>query len=248
MVHLTSAPPDAAALLSRLRRLRELRCPLLAEMAALLQCPALTALHLDVDVDEAAQAHVSGAEALLRAGRLERLTLQYPEDEERAAAVNLVRSLAGSGAAAPALRHLSFHYVGGYVRRPQGQLQPLAAALGRLVHLVSLDLGGPLPEGYLEVFDGTAVPNLEALSYDANVPDDCPHERAHGEAVRAVLRRYPRLHMVVDTVHAPAECSFCVDRQCHNFPENELFVLYSHPSAARCALKHVGLDIQLSVD
>ncbi|XP_034256527.1 uncharacterized protein LOC117654253 isoform X2 [Thrips palmi] len=247
VVRFQSAFDGAASLLSVLPRLRELRCPLLADMEDL-HCPALRTLHLEVYVGDATRPCLPGAGVFLRdaVAHLEELTLEYDENEENAAAVNLVLSLAGCGSAAPALRRLAFSYVDAFVWTVQEVMRPLTAVLHRLERLVSLNICGPLPRDFLDALDGKVLPLLEELCFTFN--SDCPHAWAHGAVAKSVLRRYPRLHLVVDPAHDPSECSYCVAKTCHDLDEDEAFTIFSHPVEAPCGVEHKAREMHIALD
>ncbi|XP_034256488.1 uncharacterized protein LOC117654248 isoform X2 [Thrips palmi] len=246
VVRFQSAFDGAASHLSALPRLRELRCPPLFDMEDL-HCPALRALHLRLDVSDAKRPCLPGAGAFLRdaVAHLEELTLEYAQDEESAAAVNLVLSLAGRGSATPALRRLAFYYRD-FVGMVQEVTRPLTAVLHRLQRLVSLDICGPLPQDFLDALDGKVLPLLEELSFTFSV--DCPHAWTHGAVAKSVLRRYPRLHLVVDPIHDPSECLLCVAMPCHDLAEDEPFTIFSHPVKTSCGRKHMSQEVHIAQD
>ncbi|XP_034231764.1 uncharacterized protein LOC117639899 isoform X3 [Thrips palmi] len=256
VVHFSTDHPHAAVtpLLCSLPHLRELQCGFLENMPALLQCSELKSLHLFVNVDDSTRPLLPGVEQYIRTAvtRLQTLTLEYPNpnsvnsDPVCVDALNLLLKLAGpSKSAAPALVNLTILYTNcfgcEYAWAPQPQLPPLAAVLHRLKHLVTLDLNGPPTPSFFAAMDGEVLPSLKRLSFRADHPEwgwGCPHEWCHGEEPRAILRRYPRLHLVVSPSHVDDECTFCTERDCHEFYEETDHILFSHPVDARCDQDH----------
>lgn len=259
VVHLGAVHPHAGVtpLLCSLPHLRDLQCALLENMPALLQCPKLKSLNLVLNVDKSTRPLLPGVQQFIRMAvtRLETLTLKYPSGDVCADAVNLVLSIAGpSQGAQPALRKFSLDYEDGLAWVPQPQLPPLAAVLHRLRNLVTLDLCGPHTPSFLDAMDGKVLPSLQRLCVYL-VEDDwgggCPHEWAHAEEARALLRRYPRLHLQLDTNHPSAAdddepCTFCSENNCHDF-DNSTHTLFSHPVGEHCSQDHGEVDIHIVV-
>ncbi|XP_034231765.1 uncharacterized protein LOC117639899 isoform X4 [Thrips palmi] len=251
VVHFSSEHPHAAVtpFLCSLPHLRELQCAFLENMPALLQCSELKSLHLFVNVDDSTRPLLPGVEQYIRTAvtRLQTLTLEYPNpvnsDPVCVGAVNLLLNLAGpSKSAAPALVNLTLKYTYGDldVFAPQPQLPPLAAVLHRLKHLVTLDLNGPPTPSFFAAMDGEVLPSLKRLSFRADDPDwgwGCPHEWCHGEEPRAILRRYPQLHLVVCPGHDMAD-PFCDEHYCHEFESLYIYILFSHAVREHCDQDH----------
>lgn len=252
VVKLRCDHPRAASLLAALPSLRELQCPVLTDMPAVLACKELRSLRLSVSRDESLRNIFPGVAEYLRSAvaTLEDLVLDYFQDEERAQAVDLVLSLAGARRVTPALKSLRFVFrcvsMELYYMLQQSQLRPLAAVVHRLKHLVSLDIGQPSDE-LLDALDGEVVPNLERLniSYSSG-PDECWHEWTHGEHVRALLLRCPRLHIVVDVPSdgCDDDCTFCSENTCHSDIYDD-FMLFSHRMEESCGVEHDLYDIRI---
>ncbi|XP_034244578.1 uncharacterized protein LOC117647138 isoform X2 [Thrips palmi] len=250
VVRLDVQHPRAAALLAGAARLRELRCPLLEGMPALLRCTALTSLSLVVGED---RAPLPAVKEYLRSAvaRLESLVLIYPYDEDRDEDADVVLSLAGTGRAAPALRSLSFVFTAGLdeecLAHSMPQLRPLTAVLPRLQHLTRLSFNGLLLRSdFLDALDGQVLPDLEELRFDMDAP--CPHQWAHGEQVRRLLQRYPRLHLCGYSVHDDDSllCEYCKQHDCHWF-EYMSCVLFSHAVEDSCGVDHSKSEVQMRV-
>ncbi|XP_034245928.1 uncharacterized protein LOC117647992 [Thrips palmi] len=245
-------------MLAAMPRLRELQCPVLKDMPALLACRELRSLYLSVSKDASLQLIFPSVAEYLRSAvaTIEDLVLDYFEDEGRAQAVDLVLSLAGQRRTTPALKSLRFvfrnHSKELDYMEPQPQLRPLAAVVHRLKHLVSLDIGKPSGE-LLDALDGEFVPNLERLNVSYNF--DCPHEWIHGKKVKELMQRCPRLHVLAD---APRRCysacncevclcDFCTENTCHaDLAEEGDFMLFSHPSEASCGVEHDDSEVLIS--
>ncbi|XP_034248186.1 uncharacterized protein LOC117649464 isoform X2 [Thrips palmi] len=247
VVELQAHHPGVTPLLTALPRLRELQCTLLEDMPALLQCPSLKKVHLFVDVGSTLEAFMPGVAEYLRAAvsRLEELVLEYPGDEHRGEATNLVLCLAGSRHAAQTLRSLTLQNEDsedGYASL-EAALPPLAAILHRLKALVTLHVP-TMSNDLLDALDGDALPNLEQLTF--NTPERCPHEWIHGEQVRAVLRRFPRLHLFMISDHDELCCQYCEGHLCHEFSSKRC-TLFSHPENECCGVKHVEEEIYISL-
>lgn len=251
-------PPRAAPLLCSLSRLRELHCPLMRDMPVLLQCAVLKSLHLRVNQDATALPLFPGVKKYLRAAvaRLEDLTFEYIDDEDRPEAVDLALSLAGSGEAAPTLRSLSFKftYKVGWKPRPASksapQLRPLAAVLHRLGSLGRLNLQVEPSDEFLQALDGVVLPNLEVLEL---MFDDCPKMVAgqHGQVadqLAGVMRRYPRLHVEWESYHEDKpHCPFCDQFECRDC-DGQMHTLFSHPKEQWCEPGHWDRAFELSLD
>lgn len=258
-MHLGPVQPEAdtGLLLSALPHLRDLRCTLLDSMPSLLACTALRTLHLYVKVNSSTRPLLSGAQQFLRAAvadRLEDLTLVLRHDAVNADEVGLVLCAAGHDGTPSSLRSLRLTYfsldMDEAASRPQPQLAPLASILHRLEHLTSLDLGGPHTKEFLEAMNGRVVPKLQRLR--VYLEDDCwgggcPHEWAHGEEPRALMRRYPLLHLVVLPNHYEVDdaCVFCEANACHCFMEMPEITLFSHPVTQPCKQSHGEFDFQV---
>lgn len=252
-----TAPPQRAPLLANIPHLRALSCPLMPDMPALLQCSELKSLHLIVPFKESDSApYLPGAASYLRlaVSRLDSIALEFVEDESRAEALDLVLALGGSGGAVPALRSVTIKYTDEDAHEAQDTMPPLAAVLHRLEHLVTLSIGGTLDGAFpmqtvldLDLLDGKVLPRLEELSFVWR--DNCPHDWAHGEGARSLMRRYPRLHVDINSYHnaSELECEYCEENKCHNFDDTWV-TLFSHPRGALCGVKHQVRDVRISLD
>ncbi|XP_034248173.1 uncharacterized protein LOC117649462 isoform X3 [Thrips palmi] len=247
VVELRVYHPGVTPLLAALPRLRELQCTLLEDMPALLQCPSLKKVHLLVNLDSSPKASTLGVAEYLRAAvsRLEELVLEFSDSEYRGKATNLVLSLAGSRHAAQTLRSLTLKDEDDDISTLQATLPPLAAILHRLKALVTLHVPN-MSNDLLDALDGDALPNLEQLSF--NSPERCPHEWIHGEQVRAVLGRCPRLHLLMNSFHDLGSVSqYCLEHTCHDLPASSRCTLFSHPKNECCGVKHIGEEIHISL-
>lgn len=207
--------PGAASLLAAIPGLRELRCPLLEDMAAMVHCQSLRRLELHVDLHEGTRLHIPGVEAFLRsaATHLEHLELAFDKGEECVDAVNLVLSIGGRGKDSAALHSLKFR-LNEYDPTQPLQLRPLVAVLHRLPHLSLLDIDGVPSDDFLKALDGEVLPELKELCMAT--PDGiCQHEFAHSEGMFDILEAYPRLHVrLADDRVSCKNCDFCKDLDC----------------------------------
>ncbi|XP_034243188.1 uncharacterized protein LOC117646397 [Thrips palmi] len=209
-----------ASLLSSLPRLRDLRCPLLEDMHSLLPCPSLKRLFLHVDLTDSNWLTLPGVRAFLSSAvlLLEELVLDVFKNSDDDDAVSLVQSLGGTGTSPATLRSLKFCVAHEY-EIPQVEwdppllLQPLASILHRLPHLRHLDIGGAPSDEFLEALDGRVLPNLREL--EVCTSREFTHEQFHSERVRMLMRRNPRLHLMVTVASNEEgekeiiECSHC---------------------------------------
>lgn len=250
MVQFRGSHEGTTSLLVTMPHLRELKCPVLEHMSQLLACKEIRTLDLYIP-DETEVVLPEVAEYLRSAvATLEDLILEYQEGEERALAVDLVLSLAGTRRSTPALKKLRFvsrddfldETQEAYFSYPQLTLRPLAAVIHRLHNLVRLEILQPSDE-LLDAMDGEALPNLQVLSITISaVSEVCPHEwAAHGEHVRALMLRCPRLHIMGATAHGGVDddCTFCEENTCHDVSDD--FVVFSHPREVSCGVGHDAL-------
>ncbi|XP_034252189.1 uncharacterized protein LOC117651853 isoform X4 [Thrips palmi] len=257
--------PSAALQLSAMPRLRELTCPLLENMPALLQCPALTSLRLIATagdpIKDSVEPYLPGVREYLRlaATRLEHVVLEFLDhtddwyaDAGCTQTSDLVLSLAGSKGVVPALRSLKFVYYDTqhdwevWPSVPVPQLPHLAAILHRLQNLTSLDLGGPLSEEVLSALDAAVLPDLQLLK--AFFPG-CPHEWVHCKELRAFMLLHPGLHITMECDdHSKQSCDFCKKHTCHNFAVKYELTLFSHAATEPCGVEHLKRAIFISAD
>ncbi|XP_034246058.1 uncharacterized protein LOC117648026 isoform X2 [Thrips palmi] len=242
VLKLARALPPAASLPSTMPRLRELDCPLLGGMAVMAQYEALRSLSLEVKLDESTVPYLLGVESFLRAAatRLEFVQLSYEAHEERAAAVDLVLSLGGTGKATAALETLLFSFDAD-IPTPPLQLRPLTAILHRLSLLRTLNIGGVPSNAFLTALDGEVLPHLRKLSM--KTPEDsCPHVVAHSEPIKKLLQSYPLLHIRIsdegDYFDCEDFCDFCAGNKCHRIPDYSASVVFSHPLEDSCEVIH----------
>ncbi|XP_034235944.1 uncharacterized protein LOC117642159 [Thrips palmi] len=232
VVQLCDAFPGAASLLATLPRLRDLTCPVMPDLLALLRCPALKSLELIIRVREDTRPHLAETRALLLAAapRLEEVTLVFVDDDAEEAA-DLVSCVAGVESTIAALKSLT-------VDGPAGVLRPLASTLHRLPNLVKLQIGEPTrlqgTDAFLEALDRQAVPKLKELR--ALPSEGCMHEWAHSEQVRSLLKRCPglRLAMHEHWEEPKDECAYCAEHVCHSCLRLCTVVVSSHSADVDC--------------
>lgn len=254
-----TSPDSSAALLSAATRLRELECPVLAEMPALLQCGALRALHLAVNLGAAARPNLPAVAEFLRTAveRLESLVLDFsstpangPGDDGLDDAAELVMAGlkgAAEGAAVTSLRSLEFKAVPG--REPAPHVPALAGVLHRLPLLARLDLGAVPTSDFLEEISAEVLPALQVL--EARTPLDCPHAWAHSDDMLDLLWRHPRLHVVARGAHDAILCNHCCYRiSCSiSIPHgSQEVMLFSHPADDPCGVEHGKCHVHVNVD
>ncbi|XP_034244634.1 uncharacterized protein LOC117647166 isoform X3 [Thrips palmi] len=240
-------PPRTAALLSTVSNLRELTCPMMADMPAILQCTELKVLRLYPRLEDATQPFLPGVLKFLRGAvmHLRDLALNFSVVPHLQAS-DTVLSLGGSGEAAPALKRLEFQFKcendmsppPGYGTVP---LRNLATVIHRLKNLVHLDLDGPLHDDLLRELDGEVLPHLQELYFD--LPEPCMHEWAHREQVRAAVLRCPLLHLSAMSKWEEGACTFC--QGCCRHDSCERHVVFSHPTEAICGVSHYDSDIHI---
>ncbi|XP_034246379.1 uncharacterized protein LOC117648177 isoform X2 [Thrips palmi] len=260
-VSLSFDGPRTTSLLAAMPRLRKLSCPMLTDMQLLRQCRSLTYLKLNLTVfddAEAVEAGLPGARLLLRsaAARLEHLKITYAPYSSPDV-VDLLLSI-GRRSGVTALRSLRFMIMrwGPEIRdsesfdedeseSPPPQLVPLAAILPRLPLLTRLDIDSEASDAFLDALDGQVVPKLERL--DIRMPRDCAchHSWLHveEERMRRVMKRYPRLHVFIQTVDKSTcregDCGFCKSNSCHaDMPDGLPCLLRSHRGTG-CDVSHV---------
>ncbi|XP_034231335.1 uncharacterized protein LOC117639608 isoform X2 [Thrips palmi] len=240
-VKIATFDAHAAFLLSRMPRLRKLQCTVMDAMPLLQHCPSLRALRLDLRVDaglHSTRARLSGLAAFLRAAgtRLHSVELVFGDDKPDEL-VDVVACLGGPGTASAALRRLAFsHSVTEDAEKP---LLPLASILEHLPDLTFLDIDCVATDAFLEALDGSVLPQLLGLA--VYLPRDvCKHVWSHGQRLRAVLRKNPRLHVVMkgNDCDEFCVCEFCQQYTCHHVPGDLKCIMYSHPTGARCGLLH----------
>lgn len=239
------------SLLSSLPRLHSLHCVLLEGMPTMLPRPSLRSLHLVVEKGEVSR--LPAAEQFLRgvAGHIEHLVLVY-EDESSARAADLVLGLMGSSGTV-ALRSLKYRicsiygpiYMGLVPKLPPQQLRPLAAVLPHLPLLTSLNIGGTPSDAFLNALDGRVVPQLSML--EVYTGPKCRHSWVHGEQVRQLMRRYPRLHVVLYPSLAYSGEAIPDDIECCPIDKKTACTLFSHPPGALCGVKHMEYAFDLRI-
>lgn len=250
-----ASDPRVASLLSSMPHLRALRCPLLVNMAALLPCPSLKTLHLNVYVNDSNRQCLPGARAFLRSAvsHLEGLVLDYgdvdEDDEDDADALSLLPCLGGTETAAATLQDVKFLLYGEdnaphVARGSPPMLQPLASVLHRLPRLRYLDIGGAPSDAFLEALDGQVLPELRELTVYTSL--EFKHERLHSNQVRMVMRRCPRLHLSVIPASDDDERIEC--HHCPTLEEHTYSTLFTHPEGAPCGQLHLEHDIFISLD
>ncbi|XP_034244631.1 uncharacterized protein LOC117647166 isoform X1 [Thrips palmi] len=244
----TPPPPRTAALLSTMANLRELCCPMMADMPAILQCTELKVLRLTARLDDATRPFLPGVLKFLREAvmHLEDLTLDFSVVPHLQATDTVLR-LGGSGDAVPALKSLQFQFLceKGVSPSPPGYetvpLRNLATIIHRLKNLVLLDLDGPLLDDLLHELDGEVLPHLQELHF--NLPEPCMHKWANREQVRAAVLRCPLLHLSAMSKSEEGACSFC--QGCCRHDSHVRHFVFSHPTEAICGVTHFDSDIHI---
>ncbi|XP_034256583.1 uncharacterized protein LOC117654264 isoform X3 [Thrips palmi] len=257
--------PELAALVSNALRLRKLACPLLDNMMALKVCPSLTSLHLHCFKDDSPQgasrrAAVSAYLRVATSTKLTRLKLQfyaYGDAPEHAA---LLQSVAGESATPrpSTLRCLALDFCSNDEDRlcakdfPPLELRPLAAVLDRLTSLRHLSLVAAPADAFLDAISPEALPELVKLKVYSL--EDCSHEWFHSSAVTGVLKRNPRLHLVIEMCGCSEllrelfpeteDCTFCAEDcrpRCpdHFWKVGGKAVFFSHLETEKCGLMEI---------
>ncbi|XP_034246411.1 uncharacterized protein LOC117648182 isoform X2 [Thrips palmi] len=243
--------PRAGVLLSAMPHLRKLECLLQEDMRALALPPSLRTLDLDlcVHLETAEPGRVPGLEAFLHAAvvQLDELVLRcgrgsWTDDPE---VVELVRCVGGARATGSVLRSLAFQSGRGHATVI---LSPLASALAHLPRLARLDIGCLPTAAFLEALDGAVLPELTELTVCLTSLRACEHRWMHSVEVRGLMGRYPRLHVVIQSVQYKdgCQCKFC-KMDCHDVPTKGPCLIYSHRrGSTSCEVNHkltVGSEV-----